>query len=87
MEDETLIDLEEDNLNIAIEEEQNEEIKIDKVDRIVENDYNKLQNQPKINNITLINNKTLDDLGVQEKGDYADTRITNTELEEIFNDW
>lgn len=49
------------------------------------NDYNQLINKPSIENITLIENKTLDDLGIQKKGNYANSRITNTELEEIFN--
>lgn len=49
--------------------------------------YNKLKNKPQINNVTLQDNKTLDELGIQEKGNYADSRITNTEIEYIFRDW
>ena len=49
-------------------------------------DYNDLENKPKINNIELSGNKTLDELGVQPAGDYAtkneipnvDSFITNT---------
>lgn len=33
-------------------------------------DYNFLENKPSINNIELSNNKTLDELGIQAKGDY-----------------
>lgn len=33
-------------------------------------DYRELSNLPKIENVTLIGNKTLDDLNIQEKGDY-----------------
>lgn len=33
-------------------------------------DYNQLNNKPKINNIELAGNKTLDELGIQSKGDY-----------------
>lgn len=34
-------------------------------------DYEKLENQPSINDVTLTGNKTLDELGIQPKGDYA----------------
>lgn len=34
------------------------------------NDYEELRNLPKINDVKLIGNKTLDDLGIQPKGDY-----------------
>lgn len=34
-------------------------------------DYNELTNKPSINDITLEGNKTLDDLNIQTKGDYA----------------
>lgn len=47
-------------------------------------DYNKLANKPSIEGVVLINDRSLDELGIQEKGDYANSRITNMELEEIF---
>lgn len=34
-------------------------------------DYKELENKPKINDVELVDNVTLDDLGVQSKGDYA----------------
>lgn len=34
-------------------------------------DYEELENQPKINNVTLSGNKTLSDLGIQPAGNYA----------------
>lgn len=34
-------------------------------------DYTQLSNKPQINNVELSGNKTLDDLGIQAKGDYA----------------
>ena len=34
-------------------------------------DYNTLQNKPRINSVELNGNKSLDDLGIQAKGDYA----------------
>lgn len=47
-------------------------------------DYNKLTNKPKINDITLEDNKTLDELGIQPEGDYPDTRVTNLEIDNLF---
>lgn len=51
------------------------------------NDYNKLDNKPLINNIELINNKTLDELNIQVKGDYPDVAITNSEIEDLLNNF
>ena len=34
-------------------------------------DYNALDNRPKVNNVVLSGNKTLDELGIQEKGNYV----------------
>ena len=77
--EEIVIELEDDNIDIDI---QNEATRT-----ITEKDYNNLENKPQINNITLIDNRSLDELGIQPEGEYADTRITNTELEAIFGDW
>lgn len=44
--------------------------------------YNDLSNKPKINNIELTGNKTLDNLGIQPKGDYA----TISDLEDTVSD-
>lgn len=49
-----------------------------------DNDYEKLFNQPQINSITLLGNKTGDELNLQEKGDYANTRVTNIEIDDLF---
>lgn len=48
-------------------------------------DYLNLINKPSINNVELTGNKTLDSLGVQEKGNYANTRVTNLEIDNLFN--
>lgn len=45
-------------------------------------DYNQAQNKPSINGVTLIGNKTTEDLGLQPAGDY----ITNDEADEKFID-
>ena len=49
-------------------------------------DYNELTNKPQINNIELIGNKTLDDLGIQPKGDYALKSELPTKTSELIND-
>ena len=49
-------------------------------------DYNELINKPQINNIELIGNKMLDELGIQEKGDYALTSDIPTSTSELIND-
>lgn len=48
--------------------------------------YNELINKPQINNIVLIGNKTLDDLGIQPKGDYALTSDIPTSTSDLTND-
>jgi len=48
-------------------------------------DYNDLYNKPSINNVELSGNKTSDDLNLQEKGNYANTRVTNIEIDNLFN--
>lgn len=45
------------------------------------NDYNDLNNQPSINNVVLEGNKTLDELGIQAKGNY----VKDTEIDELEN--
>lgn len=47
-------------------------------------DYNLLINKPSINNITLTGNLSLEDLNIQEEGDYPEETISNSEIEEIF---
>jgi hypothetical protein len=47
-------------------------------------DYNLLENKPKINDVVLQGDKTLDELGVQPKGNYADEILTNSEIEELL---
>ena len=49
-------------------------------------DYEKLDNQPSINDVVLIGNKTLDDLGIQAKGDYALSSAVPTKVSQLIND-
>lgn len=49
-------------------------------------DYNNLENKPSINNVELSNNKTLDDLGIQAKGDYALASAVPTKVSQLIND-
>lgn len=46
-------------------------------------DYNKLKNQPSVNDITLVGNKTLDELGIQPAGDYVEQTEFAEQLDEI----
>jgi hypothetical protein len=48
--------------------------------------YNLLENKPKINDVVLQGDKTLDELGVQPKGNYADEILTNSEIEELLEE-
>ena len=49
-------------------------------------DYTALSNKPKINNVELTGNKTLDQLGIQAKGDYAKTNDIPTKVSQLTND-
>lgn len=86
----------EEELEIKLEEEEIFDISIDDEDtlnaslendivEIIEKNYKKLDNKPSINNVELIENKTLEDLNIQKKGDYASETLTNLEIEEIIN--
>jgi len=48
-------------------------------------DYNRLINKPKVNYVELVDNKTLDDLNIQVKGDYPDEALTNAEIEALID--
>ena len=47
--------------------------------------YNDLVNLPKINDITVVNNKTLDEYGIQEEMDTMSNRDIQNMLDNIFN--
>ena len=49
-------------------------------------DYSDLENKPKINNVELNGNKSLQDLGVQPRGDYALNEDIPTKTSELQND-
>lgn len=70
------------NINFGIEG--NENINFNIESSTGTSDYNRLLNKPKINSVELIDNKTSDELGLQEKGDYANTRVTNIEIDNLF---
>lgn len=88
-EKEIIVELDDGLQDLIIDEEENMEFEVKSSDVIYSGstDYNKLKNKPQINNIELKDNRTLNELGIQPKGDYADSRITNTEIEYIFRDW
>lgn len=47
------------------------------------NNYDELENKPKINSVELSGNLTLDELEIQPKGDYVTNNTLDTELEEL----
>lgn len=70
------------NINFGIEE--NENINFDINSSTGTTNYERLSNKPKINSVELIGDKTGDELNLQEKGDYANTRVTNIEIDNLF---
>lgn len=77
----------EDRFDIELDNDEELDISIgDSVEiiNIGTNNYNQLINKPSINDVELIGNKTLDNLGIQEKGNYANTRVTNLEIDSLF---
>lgn len=55
-------------------------------DSTIQSDYNKSYNKPKIQGITLEGNLTLDELGIQAKGDYALKSDLPINVSELTND-
>lgn len=47
--------------------------------------YEYLFNKPQVNGVTLLKNKSLDELGIQPKGDYPEESLTNIEIENLIN--
>lgn len=50
-------------------------------------DYDLLQNKPQINSVEVAGNKSLDDYGIQPKGNYVegDQALTNLEIQAIID--
>lgn len=76
------IELEQDNVEINIGDNDNQDINITGDERvyIVENDYNKLKNQPQINEVTLLGNKKLEDLGIINDLNYVHNQTTASDI-------
>lgn len=49
---------------------------VSEITKTIDNDYNNLVNKPKINAVTLVGDKSFEELGLE--------RITNREIEELF---
>lgn len=49
--------------------------------------YEDLSNKPKINDVELIGNVSLDNLDVQPKGNYPDEALTNNDIEDLINNF
>ena len=89
MEEEFIISLyPEEELNINLYEEENLSIGLqNEIIDVGVKHYSELPDKPSINLITLVGNKTLDELDIQEKGNYPDEAITNSEIEAIINNF
>lgn len=83
-----------DDINVGIQESENVSMEVNTASRNINfemgnqivgtNDYKKLLNKPSINSVILIENKTSEDLGLQPAGSYANTKISNIEIDELF---
>ncbi len=79
MEKELIIDLEENDISLQIGEEISKNVEIEQTEKIgAENDYNKLKNKPRINEVELVGEVSLTELGFSE--------LTNTELENLLKE-
>lgn len=59
------------DIDMEIEMDSNDiDVSAEMPNEIVVDNYNSLKNKPSINNVELSGNKTLDELGIQEKGEY-----------------
>ena len=88
MDDFTLTLTAEEQFTIGMEEIPEDELNLNLEHEIVEiptGNYNDLDNKPQINNVELSGNKSLDDLNIQVKGNYADDALTNLEIEALIN--
>lgn len=61
-----------------------EPVNIDVLNAAGTSNYERLLNKPQINSVELIGNKTSDELNLQPAGNYANTRVTNTEIDSLF---
>ena len=74
----------EDEMIINIENDDNSEIIVDADAALTLKDYEDLYNKPQINEVELDGNKSLEDLGIQKSGEYANTKVTNAEIDNLF---
>lgn len=74
---EVIIETKRASVNIEKEETNGIGIGTSYTEKLLANDYNTLKNQPKIEGITLINDKTFEDLGA--------ISLSNLEIERLIN--
>lgn len=75
------------NVDLEIESIENE-IDLDTSNTIAgTNNYKRLINQPSINNVILVDNKTSSDLKLQPEGNYPDETLSNSDIEELLNNF
>lgn len=69
-------------MDVKIEKEEKEfQVEIEKVKQVTDKDYRNLDYKLQINDIELINNKSLKELVIQDKMD----SLSNVEIENILN--
>ena len=69
-------------MDVKIEKEEKEfQVEIEKVKQVIDKDYRNLDYKLQINDIELINNKSLKELVIQDKMD----SLSNVEIENILN--
>ena len=61
-----------------------EKINFDIISSSGTSNYELLSNKPRINSVELVGNKTSDELNLQKKGNYANTPVTNIEIDNLF---
>ena len=66
-----------------VEKEVNIEIETVNIDKGGTSNYVDLENKPSINDVELVGNKTLDELGIQPKGGYALSEDVNAQIDEL----
>ena len=76
---EVTINVSKTTLNFENEKKTNIELGASHTENLLANDYNTLKNQPSIEGVKLINDKTFEDLGLSE--------VDNIEIDKLFKEY
>ena len=75
----------EDNIDVSSENnEDNIDINDENISLVEITYYDDLRNKPQINSVELVGDLSSSELGLQDKGNYANTRVTNIEIDNLF---